>query len=122
MFGRRTNTLLPTAETLLQPEITEGTKGKLKERKTKQALFYNKGTKELPELRPGDKVRMKPLPKGNDEKLWRKGSDVKQVAPRCYEVDLQGTVFRRNRSHLVKAEEPSTLKCHRLTDGLIALL
>ena len=87
LFGRRTKTLLPTAGTLLQPKIMEGTEDKLKERKTKRALFYNKGTKELPELQPGDTVRMKPLP-SDKEKLWRKGSVVKQVAPRSYEVDL----------------------------------
>ena len=49
---------------------------------------------------------MKPLP-SDKEKLWRKGSVVKQVAPRSYEVDLQGTMFRRNRRHLVKTKEPS---------------
>ena len=106
LFGRRTKTLLPTAGTLLQPNIMEGTEDKLKERKTKQALFYNKGKKELPELQPGDTVRMKPLP-SDKEKLWRKGSVVKQVAPRSYEVDLQGTMLRRNRIHLVKTKEPS---------------
>ena len=66
-------------------------------------------------------MRMKPLPT-DSEKLWRKGSVVKQVAPRSYEVDLQGAVFIRNRRHLVKTEESQTLKCHRLTDCLIALL
>lgn len=91
---------------MLQPKIMEETEDKLKERKTKQALFYNKGTKELPELQPGDTVRMKPLP-SDKEKLWRKGSVVKQVASRSYEVDLQGTMFRRNRRHLVKTKEPS---------------
>ena len=42
----------------------EGSGGKLKERKMKQGLFYNKGTNELPELQPKDTVRMrmKPLP------------------------------------------------------------
>ena len=45
-------TMLPTTETLLQSKIMEGAEGKLKERKMKQALFYNKGTKELPELQP----------------------------------------------------------------------
>ncbi|KAM7430464.1 hypothetical protein ABFA07_018829 [Porites harrisoni] len=84
----------------------EGTEDKLKERKTKQVLFYNEGTKELPELQPGDTVRMKPLLL-DKEKLWRKGSVVKQVAPCSYEVDLQGTMFRRNRRHLVKTKEPS---------------
>lgn len=106
LFGRRTKTLLLTAGTLSQPKIMEGTEDKLKERKTKQALFYNKETKELPEPQPGDTVRMKPLP-SDKEKLWRKGSVVKKVAPRSYEVDLHGTMFRRNRRHLVKTKEPS---------------
>ena len=30
---------------------------------------------------------------------------VKQVAPRSYEVDLQGNIYRRNRRHLVKTQE-----------------
>ena len=49
---------------------------------------------------------MKPLLTDN-QKLWRKGLVVKQVAPRSYEVDLQGTPFRRNRRHLVKTKEPA---------------
>ena len=106
LFGRRTKTLLPKSGTLLQPKVMEGTEDKLKERKTKQALFCNKGTKELPEHQPGDTVRMKPL-QSDKEKLWKKGSVVKKVAPRSYEVDLQGTMFRRNRRHLVKTKEPS---------------
>ena len=65
LFGRRTKTLLPTALTLLQLKILEGTGGKLKERKMKQALFYNKETNELPKLQPKDIVR-KPLPTDND--------------------------------------------------------
>ena len=79
----------------------EGFDRNLKERKKNQALFHNKGRKELPEPQPGDTVNMIPLPK-DDEKLWRKGLVVKQVAPRSYEVDLQGTASRRNRRHLVK--------------------
>ena len=82
------------------------TEDELKERKTTQALFYNKGAKELSELQSGDTVRIKPLP-SDKEKEWRKGTVAKQVAPRSYEVDLQGTIFRRNRRHLVKTKEPS---------------
>ena len=43
LFGRRTKTLLPTAGTLLQPKIVEGTQEKLKERKANQECYYNKG-------------------------------------------------------------------------------
>ena len=85
----------------------EGTEDKLKERKMKQALIYKRGTKEQPELQPGDTVRMKLLPTDN-ETLRRKGSVVKQAAPRSYEVDLQRTVFRRNRRQLIKTKEPSS--------------
>ena len=104
LFGRRSKTLLPTAGTLLQPKIEERTEDKLKERKAKQEHYYNRGTRELTELQPGDTVRMKPLPTDR-QKLWKKGVVVKQVAPRPYEVDLQGSVYRRNRRHLVKTKE-----------------
>ena len=77
-----------------------------KKKKRNKLCFTNKGTKELPELQAGDSVRMKPLP-SDKEKLWRKWSVAKQVAPRSYEVDLQGTMFRRNRKHFVKTKEPS---------------
>ena len=91
-------------ERFSQPKIEERTEDKLKERKAKQEHYYNRGTRELTELQPGDTVRMKPLPTDR-QKLWKKGVVVKQVAPRSYEVDLQGSVYRRNRRHLVKIKE-----------------
>ena len=75
-----------------------------KERRNKHC-FTTKDKKSFLSFNP-ETVRMKPLP-SDKEKLWRKGSVVKQVAPRSYEVDLQGTMFRRNRRHLVKTKEPS---------------
>ena len=80
LFRRGTKTLLPTAGTLLQPKIVEGTKGKLKERKGKQECYYNKGTKELAGLRPGETVRMKPLPSERN-KLWKKATVVETSRP-----------------------------------------
>ena len=44
LFGRRTKTLLPTAGKMLQPKIVEGTEEKLKERKSNQEHYYNRGT------------------------------------------------------------------------------
>ena len=35
---------------------------------------------------------------------------VKQVAPRSYELDLQESVYRRNRRHLVKTKESPPLE------------
>lgn len=109
LFGRRTKTLLPTAGKLLQPKIVEGTEEKLKERKLNQEHYYNRGTRELVDLQSGDTVRIRPFPTDR-EKLWKKATVIKQVAPRSYEVDLQGKVYRRNRRHLVKTSESSPPK------------
>ncbi|KAK2564593.1 Retrovirus-related Pol polyprotein from transposon 17.6 [Acropora cervicornis] len=57
LFGRRTKTLLPTSNRLLKPKLPEEVDQKLKLQKAKQSLQYNKGAKELEELRPGDTVR-----------------------------------------------------------------
>ena len=82
---------------------------KLKERKGKQERYYNKGTKELAGLRPGETVRMKPLPiDGN--KLWKKAINGSQTGrPRSYQVDSQGSVYRRNRRYLLKTKESQQL-------------
>ena len=81
----------------------------MKGRKANQERYYNKGTRELPELLPGDTVRLKPLPT-DCEKQWKKAIVVKQVAPRSYELDLQGSVYRRNRRHLGKTKESPPLE------------
>ena len=51
---------------------------------------------------------MKPLPTDRN-KLWKKATIVKQVAPRSYQVDSPGSVYRRNRRHLVKTKESQQL-------------
>ena len=57
--------------------------------------------KELPELRPGDKVRLR------DGKTWsRKGHVVRKAdQPRSYLVKSNGNILRRNRRHLLKTSE-----------------
>ena len=84
----------------------EGAEEKLKERKLNQEHYYNRGTRELVDLQSGDTVHIRPLPTDR-EKLWKKATVIKQVAPRSYEVDLHGKVYRRNRRHLVKTSESS---------------
>ena len=59
-FGRITKTLLPTSNQLLKPKLPEEVDQKLKLQKAKQSLHYNKGAKELGELRLGDTVRLQP--------------------------------------------------------------
>ena len=62
MFGRRTQTLLPLSPSLLQPEPSRPTTAlkQLCKAKDKQAQQYNRTSKSLSQLLPGNVVRTKP--------------------------------------------------------------
>ena len=60
---------------------------------------------DLPILKPGDTVRMKPFALG--QKSWDKAHVTKRLDERSYEVQSAGTTFRRNRQHLVKTTQPT---------------
>ena len=60
---RRTKALLPYKKDLLEPNSlpTENITNKLRQSQDKQAYYYNKNAKDLPELRSGDTVGMNPF-------------------------------------------------------------
>ena len=65
---------------------------------------------------------MKPDPKDR-KKLWKKVSCLQEVAPRSYEVDIEGTRYRRKRKDLIATQESPEIDNHvgesdepRLTD------
>ena len=62
LMSRRTKTLLPTTDKLLQPEVAQDQQSKLMASKARQAKYYNRGAKNLPELNRGDVVRVTPSP------------------------------------------------------------
>ena len=104
LMGRRTRTLLPTSARLLKPKLPKPAKDLVTKKREKQAHYYNKGAKRLKELKPGDIVRMKPDPKDR-KKLWKKATCLQKVAPRSYEVDIEGTRYRRTRKDLIATRE-----------------
>ena len=68
-FGQRTKTLVPTSTRLRVPEAVHGVPHKLKERKAKQAYYYDRVAKELDRLKHGDVVCVKLRP---DLREWTK--------------------------------------------------
>ena len=100
MLNRRTKTLLPTSQKLLQPKLNHSVpkeKGMIKDR---QLQYYNAKAKDLPVLSTGQAVMIEPDLKGQ---LWRKATVVGQSnhRPRSYEVETDtGRVLSRNRRHL----------------------
>ncbi|CAB3988096.1 Retrovirus-related Pol poly from transposon, partial [Paramuricea clavata] len=119
LFGRRTRSTILTSRKLLEPTCMHSTKQELQQAKTKQAYYYNKGSKKLPTLKVGDAVRMMPE-KG--KKSWRKGKVKAIVSPRSYIVATDdGGNYRRNRRHLrktVERDESTTGVAKRNRDAL----
>ena len=54
---------------------------------------------------------MKPDP-NDQKKLWKKSICLQEVAPRSYEVDIEGKRYRRNRTNLIAIRESPTIDSH----------
>ena len=97
-MGRRLRTTLPTATGLLKPETynAQEIKRSFQKAKDKQKYHYDRhGTRELPPLKPGDHVRVKPE---HGSKEWKAATVVQSHAsPRSYVVDTGSRSIRRNR-------------------------
>ena len=108
LMNRRTKTLLPVTENLLQPQVPdqEEQHRRLRKRQQTQAHYYNRTARDLPKLELGDVVRMKPIK--NHARTWRKATVTQQVDDRSYVVETpDGASYRRNRFHLRKSGEPA---------------
>ena len=106
-YSRNLRTTLPCLPSTLEPRTVN--KEAIRDRDTRSKLS-NKlnfdrrhGSKELPELLPGDTV----LQKLDNEKQWdNPATVVKQCAPRSYEIQSSKGLYRRNRRHLMRTSGP----------------
>ena len=100
LLNRRTKTMLPTSEKLLQPKLNHHVSKEREVVKEKQVKYYNEKAKDLPPLTTGQTVMIEPDHKGQ---MWRKANVVRPSSqrPRSYEVEVDsGRVLSRNRKHL----------------------
>ncbi|KAL3980052.1 solute carrier family 39 (zinc transporter), member 14 [Sarotherodon galilaeus] len=102
LLSRRTRTLLPIGDRLLQPKVTDNKLALMKNRE-RQTKYYNRTAKDMDTLNPGDLVRVQPF---EPHTLWTKARVCNTLGNRSYDVELDnGRVLRRNRRHLRRAEE-----------------
>ena len=102
LMGRRTRTQLPVNESLLKPSHdSRKVQSALKKKQDIQKDSYDRGAKPLPELNPGDQIRVR------NENLWEPGMvQSKADTPRSYNISTdRGQQLRRNRRHLMKTTE-----------------
>ena len=109
LMNRRTRTLLPT--TLVQPRAPQSERHiqELNGRQFQQSKYYNQHPRDLPTLKEGDVVCMKPFQLGSKE--WKKGTITSKLDERPYKVETpDGDTCRRNRYHLRQTKENSDPK------------
>lgn len=77
---------MPTKETLLTTKIVEKVTEEQANKTKKSQVYYDRTAKDLNELKPGDKVRVKPagLVKGQE---WKKGCVRKNDGYRSYAAE-----------------------------------
>jgi hypothetical protein len=107
LMARRTKTLLPTAEALLHQAVQANVVEKLVSKKQKIQRQHDKTAKDLPPLRVGEVIRMKPSP-GDSSREWKRGRCLKQLGKRSYVVNVDGRAFQRNRRFLRSTREAAS--------------
>ena len=94
LMGRRLRTNLPMHENLLEPKGAVKVRQAKEEEKVKQKKRHDKSTKQLPYLKPGDRVLLLDYSTGT----WTQQGLVQlEVAPRSYLIQTdRGSALRRN--------------------------
>ena len=109
LFGRRIRTRLPVKSSMLDPKTQEQpvVQQRIDDKKEKQQRIYDQHAKKLPDLKPGDTVRMKRP--GCTE--WSPAICTKRLNKRSYLVECGNTKYWRNRRQLrLTSEDPKLSK------------
>lgn len=112
LMGRRLRTKLPTSSALLTTDTMSQVHEQLKQRQKKQKQYYDRMAKYLPDLQPGEGIRMR---KGDS---WKPAVVLdKHEQPRSFIVKTpDGKLFRRNRRHLRKTNETDSSTFEKSVD------
>ena len=101
-MGRRCRTLLLTSECLLRPSYSlRDDVRAMSDKKRRQKEYYDRYTKPLPNVSPGEMVRMR-LP---GQKVWTPATCLDSAGPHSFLIKSGGAVFRRNRRDIIKTGE-----------------
>ena len=102
LMGRRCRTLLPTSECPLRPSYSlRDDVRAMSDKKRRQKEYYDRHAKPLPNVSPGEMVRMR-LP---GQKVWTPATCLDSAGPRSFLIKSGGAVFRRNRRDVIKTGE-----------------
>lgn len=83
LMSRRTRTLLPTASSLVRPEVCTQSTEKLERKRQKAKFYHDRHAKQLPELEIGQEARIQPLRKNQ---TWKEAICIRRLSDRSYVV------------------------------------
>ena len=86
---------------MLKPAVPQNVDRKLLVQKSKQDNYDSECVKEVPELKEGERVRIKQLKLAEKRKPWVQAKVEGKGNVRSYQVQTEdGRGYRRNRQHL----------------------
>ena len=100
----RTRTLLPTASSLLRPEVCTQSTKKLAWKSQNAKFYHDRHAKQLPELEIGQEARIQPMQRNQP---WKEATRIEKLSDRSYVVKSGSEFFRRNKQFLRPAAELS---------------
>ena len=103
-MGRRTRSIIPTKSTLLTPMTynTKEVQSALTATQQTQKEYFDRSSKTLKPLVPGDTIRMR---QGNTWESAVLVGESKAGKPRSYMVRANNHEYRRNRKDILKTQE-----------------
>jgi len=101
LMNRSTRTLLPVTKETLKPNIPNNAEKQLNKCKDRQIKYYNRGSKELPNVAVGKNIRYL------QNEQWKTGTiHTKAKTPRSFIINTENdTKIRRNRKHIIPTSE-----------------
>ena len=103
--GRQFRSVLPTTAQQMLPQYTSTNKVKdlITKSHDNQKKFHDQGSKPAPPIKEGEYVRFQ-----KDDKAWKPAIILDELDHNSYLVkSADGKVYRRNRRHILKTQEPN---------------
>lgn len=109
-FSRSTRCGVPTAAENLLPKIVKDVPAKIEANRKRSKLYYDRKTRNLPELSVGSPVYVQLHPESS--KHWTPATVSHRYNDRSYTVSVNGADYRRSLVHLKPRKVPDTLLSH----------
>lgn len=97
LFSRTLRSNIPTIQKKLKPQVQKDVYTAIKSQRLKAKSYYDRKTKQLPELHTRSNVYFKKMP---SDKIWKKGRIEGQVSTTSYKVSTNDNSYIRTRAHV----------------------